>query len=131
MRLIGKIRKVKLFRVSDLRETEIESILADPNAFVESVERLLVPANSPQTTALKLPLRYLFIESHARPAGALPYQSYRGHLKVLNEAAKAGLVNKITKRGTRSIFWVLTSAGKLLIDYDTTSSPSLGLQAGI
>ncbi|WP_075588182.1 zinc-finger-containing protein [Rhodoferax antarcticus] len=125
MRLIGKVRGVKLFRVGDLREPQTEEILANPNVFAASVEKLLVPAVNQETLVLKLPLRYLYIESHTRPAGALPYQQYRGHLKVLNEAAKNGLVNKVTKRGSRQIFWVLTQAGKTLIDYDTNPHRTL------
>lgn len=125
MRLISKVRKAKMFRVSDLRESDIEAIFSNPSAFAASVEALLVPPDNTQALALKLPLRYLYIESHTRPAGALPYQQYRGHLKVLNEAAKNGLVNKITKRGTRQIFWVLTQAGKTLIDYDTNPHRTL------
>ena len=118
LRLIGRTRGVKLFRVNDLRENDLDKIFSNLDAFIANLERGLTPTADPETTSLKLPLRYLFIESHSRPAGALPYQQYRGHLKVLNEAAKYGLVNKITKRGTRSIFWVLTQAGKTLIDYD-------------
>lgn len=118
LRLIGRTRGVKVFRVNDLRERDLEDIFSNLDAFIASLEKCLIPTADPETTSLKLPLRYLFIESHSRPAGALPYQQYRGHLKVLNEAAKLGLVNKITKRGTRSIFWVLTQPGKTLIDYD-------------
>ena len=116
--LVGKLRGQRVFRINDLRETELSSILGDIEGFVEAIVKALAPSQDVGTQALKLPLRYLFIESHGRPAGALPYASYRGHLKVLNEAVKLGLVNKITKHGTRKIFFVLTQAGKTLIGYD-------------
>lgn len=127
MRLIGRIRGVKLFRINDLREAELDEIFANEGAFRAGIENGLNPTFNPEAASLKMPLRYLYIESHARPAGALPYQQYRGHLKVFNEAAKLGLVNKITKRGTRQIFWVLTQTGKALIEYDSQPNRSTDL----
>jgi hypothetical protein len=124
MRLIGRIRGIKLFRINDLREAELAEIFSNESAFKASIEKGLNPTSDPEAASLKMPLRYLYIESHTRPAGALPYQQYRGHLKVFNEAAKLGLCNKITKRGTRQIFWVLTQAGKALIGYDTQPNRS-------
>ena len=116
--LIGKIRGVKVFRINDLRDTEIMSILKDSAGFIEVIVKGLAPSDSVETQALKLPLRYLFVDSHARPAGALPYASYRGHLPVLNEGVKLGLVNKIKKQGTRKIYFVLTNSGKKLTGWD-------------
>ncbi len=127
VRLIGRLRGVKNFRVNDMREAALNDIFANIDAFLASIDKGMSPTTDPEATSLKLPLRYLFIESHSRPAGALPYQQYRGHLKVFNAAIKSGLVNKITKRGTRSIFFVLTQAGKALIDYDTNPHRSLEL----
>lgn len=116
--LIGKIRGVKVFRITDLRDTEITAILGDSKGFVAAIAKGLAPSDSTEIQALKLPLRYLFVDSHSRPAGALPYASYRGHLPVLNEGVKLGLVNKIKKHGTRKIYFVLTHSGKQLTGWN-------------
>lgn len=119
--LVAKVLGKRTLLVNELRDPELGDLLRDKSGLVRKIKEGFIPAQSSEIQTLKLPLRYLYIDSQRTPTHILSLDRYRGHLKMFAVAVRLGLVNRITKHGTRKVFFILTQAGKNLIGYDKQS----------
>lgn len=104
------------FHIGDLREVEAQMFLGNKGdlmtaivCYVEVKRRALL-ASASGSNILTV-LRYLFVDSQARPVKLLSYSRYRGHADSFKFAMSAGLLKKFKAKEGSKVFVALTPLG--------------------